>query len=91
MKLDIEYDDGYDDNIEEDLEELEILREMLYDIREVVEIHGSLVVEEIDCIHCDYKELAFHPFAESLECPKCGKRNVSNVPIYPDVEDFEIR
>lgn len=81
-----EYDDGYDDEV--DLEELEDLRQLLADIREVVDGFGSLVAEVIDCHHCNYKELAFHPFAESLECPKCGKRNASNVPIYHDVEDI---
>lgn len=71
-----------------DDEEVGDFSEMLNDIHEVVELHGSIVAEFIDCHHCDYRELAFHPFAESLECPNCGKRNASNVPIYRDVEDI---
>lgn len=67
----IPYDDGFNNETEDA-------------IADGVHEYGPLVCECITCHHCGYVEIAIHPFAESVECGGCGKRNPSAVPLYPE-------
>lgn len=73
------YDDGYDDN------RGDAAVELLAQVDDMIDQEGPVVCEKITCIHCGYTEIAIHAFVESIGCGKCGLRNVSIVPKYPDL------
>lgn len=78
---DLESHDGDFIGDEEDFKEI---------ITEAIDEFGFILAERIECHHCGYTEICFHPFAESVECSDCGLRNASGFAIYPDVEEYTL-
>lgn len=57
------------------------------DLLEAIKDVGMLIVELHRCCHCGKEEIAIHPFCESFNCEWCGKRNMSDFKMYPDLGD----
>ncbi len=83
-KSTLPYDDGYGDGCNDSKAE-----QFVENVIDLVTDNGPCVAERIECHHCGYVEVAVHPFAESMECSGCGKRNPSSVPIYPDLHRLD--